>query len=425
MALEPICLQLPIESPTNRRAYFYWSRPDESHSMLGYGELIKLVAEGEQRFKSLQQQYLTLSRQWHGKNMSMPKAFLGYAFDPLSAMSGHWRNLPNAQLSIPEITIETTTQRSCITINFDHRNIQNNDLFLARLKTSLQHILNPSTNSDQISPAHILTTEEIPDRARWQQLSDRAIQLIRHQQIDKLVFSRKLSLVTDSHINSQQLLDKLCEHYPGCTIIAYARNDLEMIAATPERLLSLNQEHIHCDAIGGTLDINDQPSYAELMSRQSVSASKLLHEHAIIVDHIRRKLEPLCPKLELPIAPSLMKLQNLYHLQTRISGQITDSVSLFDLIEQLHPTPAISGQPQQPAMEWIQQNEAYDRGWYTGGFGWLDANKQGEISVLLRCALIKNKQLELFAGAGLVADSNTDSEWQETELKMKTILELI
>lgn len=423
--LQTIHFGLPNESNADKPSYFYWSRPDESHSILGYGELIKLVAGQQQRFSSLQKQYKHLCQQWYGDNPFMPKAFLGYAFDPLSAMTEHWSDLPNAQLSIPEIIIETRAQKTSITINFDHQQTEDTDKLLARLFASLEQIIKPPGRPKHPPPVHISSSKAIPDKIHWQQLSEQAIQLIAQKQMNKLVFSRKLSLLAESDFDSRQLLDKLSKHYPGCTIIACAKNNLELIAATPERLLSLNHGHISCDAIGGTLDINDQPSYAELINGQSASASKLLHEHAIIVDHIRQQLEPLCPKLEIPVAPSLMKLHNLYHLQTRINGQIADSVSLFDLIDQLHPTPAIGGQPHRAAMQWIQQNEAYDRGWYTGGFGWMDGNNEGEISVLLRCALIKNNQLDLFAGAGLVADSVADSEWHETELKMKTILELI
>lgn len=425
LTLDHLSLRLPISSSPDNDTYFYWSHPDQGHSILGYGERIRLVAHGQQRFQSLQHQYKSLSGQWYGGHEAMPKAFLGYAFDPLSLMTEHWCDLPNTQLSIPQISVETFHQDSNITINFDHRHNQDSTQFLSALKTHLQKLVQTPAESKPEPVIHINSTEATPNKTQWQRLSEQAIQLIRQQQLDKLVFSRKLSLIADSAFSSQQLLDKLGKHYPTCTIIACARNDLQLIAATPERLLSLNQGHISCDAIGGTLDINDQPCYVDLMRGQSSSASKLLHEHAIIVDHIRTKLEPLCPQLELPVAPSLMKLQHLYHLQTRINGQIDDSVSLFDLIEQLHPSPAIGGQPHQPAMQWIQQNEAYDRGWYTGGFGWMDNNQQGEISVLLRCALIKNRQLDLFAGAGLVAESNANSEWHETELKMKTILELI
>ncbi len=138
----------------------------------------------------------------------------------------------------------------------------------------------------------------------------------------------------------------------------------------------------------------------------------------------------------MPVSPYLMKLHNLYHLETPIQGKLMENNDLFDALEVLHPTPAVAGLPTQKAKQWILENENYDRGWYTGAFGWLDGQKNGDLSVMLRCALIqsddpsnntekKSSQLDLFAGAGLVAESSPDAEWLETELKMKTILEML
>jgi len=197
---EPVYLRLP----TDKQTYFYWSRPDESHSILGHGELVKLVAEGEQRFQSLQLQYQNLFSQWHGEKNHIPKAFIGHAFDPLSAMTEHWRGLPNAQLSIPEITIETTAQHSNITINIDHQQSCNSTEFLDDLQTRLQNLFNTNIYSGPSSVTHINSTKAIPDKAQWQKLSEQAIQLIHQKEIDKLVFSRKLSLIADCEISSQK-----------------------------------------------------------------------------------------------------------------------------------------------------------------------------------------------------------------------------
>lgn len=118
-----------------------------------------------------------------------------------------------------------------------------------------------------------------------------------------------------------------------------------------------------------------------------------------------------------------MMLHNMYHLETLIQGTIKPNYGFFDLIEALHPTPAVAGFPAHKAKRWLVQHEGYNRGWYSGAFGWVDSDFNGELSVMLRCALIKEQKITLFAGAGLVAESDPETEWLETEIKMNTILE--
>ena len=205
-----------------------------------------------------------------------------------------------------------------------------------------------------------------------------------------------------------------------------------MIAASPEHLLTLQHPDIQSDAIGGTI-LNDHSSYHTGLIKQlivqsdakSAESKKLLKEHAIIAQDIYQRLDPLCNTLTMPISPFLKKLHNMYHLETPIQGKLNDEYDLFDVIETLHPTPAVAGYPAQESKQWLLENEHYHRGWYTGAFGWLEGNQNGELSVMLRCALIKDNQLTIFAGAGLIAESDPEIEWQETESKMQTILEML
>lgn len=208
------------------------------------------------------------------------------------------------------------------------------------------------------------------------------------------------------------------------------------MAASPENLLRLHHPNIQSDAIGGTIQRkrmeNGQfaslplPLHSLLSTDTSTSESKkLLKEHLFIAQDIYNRLDPLCKTLIMPGSPLLMKLHHLYHLETPIHGQLMDEVDLFDVIKALHPTPAVAGSPAQIARQWLLENENYHRGWYTGAFGWLDGHLNGELSVLLRCAIHKDRQIDLFAGAGLVAESDAEQEWYETELKMQTILDML
>ena len=127
----------------------------------------------------------------------------------------------------------------------------------------------------------------------------------------------------------------------------------------------------------------------------------------------------------LPPVPQLRKLRNIYHLETPVSGRLTSRQTVLSLTERLHPTPAIAGFPSTESVNWIRENEKHKRGWYAGAFSLMSGDQSGEVSVLLRCALVNQTRINVYAGAGLVAESDVNMEWQETKLKLNAILDLL
>ena len=159
------------------------------------------------------------------------------------------------------------------------------------------------------------------------------------------------------------------------------------------------------------------------MTLRLLNCRKAQHEHSLVVDSIQSALAPLCRELALPDTPAVVKLRNLQHLWTGIKGTLRSGVSLLDAARRLHPTPAVAGTPTATACRWLQDHENLARGWYSGIVGWLQPNGDGELSVLLRCAVLQGRSAELFAGAGIVADSDPQAELQETEIKLRAMLE--
>ena len=129
----------------------------------------------------------------------------------------------------------------------------------------------------------------------------------------------------------------------------------------------------------------------------------------------------LCTELHWDPTPSVLELPNLQHLATSFSGHLNVNRNLFDLVQVLHPTPAVGGVPREKAMDLIRNLEG-DRGWYAGPVGWIDHRGNGQSSVAIRSAIIQGNHATLFAGSGIVAGSNAKMEEQETELKFKPLL---
>ncbi|MCU7801127.1 MAG: chorismate-binding protein [gamma proteobacterium symbiont of Lucinoma myriamae] len=372
-------------------------------------------------------------------------------------MNDHWQSLPNTLLTIPRLLIKEIDSSQSLIVNIKLEASSYNSSF-SLIEALLQQLFNqPLTETDITQHPSAPTSFKPNDKPAssayksWQSLTQNAINQIQSGEFDKLVTSRQSTLQTSTKVSVPKLVQKLVQHYPSCSILRYHTSEKTIIAASPERLLSLQHPDIQSNAIGGTISrkkqsnnkplntntsnnyTNSLPFFLKQSTEQTgdelAESKKLLKEHQFISQSIYQNLDPLCHTLKMPITPFLMKLHNLYHLETPVYGKLMDKYDLFDCIDSLHPTPAVAGIPTQQAKQWLLDNEKYHRGWYTGAFGWIDANMNGDLSVMLRCALIEQQehkqQINLFSGAGLVAESDPDAEWQETELKMQTIMEML
>ena len=431
----PIVLAIPDTHDT-----FFLSKPETGFSLLGFGTFLSITAWDQQRFNIIKSEFNSILNDWIPANQAttgtLPVAFMGFAFADDDKMTEQWQDLPNTVLIIPELLIREENGEQTLIANFRLDN-ENQSHYFDRLHKHL------STYLQQHKSISVSEHHNLPERFNsvmdedWLQLSHNALSEISAGTFDKLVISRQLSHTLSAPIAIQPLFEKLKQHYPSCTLLCYQYSDKTIIAASPENLLSLQHPFIQSDAIGGTVlrEKTTNPSPDSLPARfghgllttgnDSVENRKLLKEHLIIAQDIYQRLDPLCQSLKMPVSPVLMKLHNLYHLETPIQGRLMAQFDIFDVINALHPTPAVAGFPADSARQWLLKNENYQRGWYTGAFGWLDGQKNGEFSVMLRCALIKDDEINLFAGAGLIAESDPELEWYETETKMQTILEML
>ncbi|MCU7938570.1 MAG: chorismate-binding protein [gamma proteobacterium symbiont of Bathyaustriella thionipta] len=460
-----ISLQTPLKKTVSLSSAhfcesFFLSQPDSGFTLLGLDSLLTFKAKGKQRFNTIKRAYADTLKQWyqHENNKTpSPIAFLAFAFDEDDPMNKHWQSLHNTLLTIPRVLIKQSNSSQSLIINIT-LDASDFDANFSKIETLLHQLFNPSPTESEPSQASFViaslteNNKQTPSAYEdWQSLAQKAINQIQSGQFDKLVTSRQSTVQTSSKTSVSKLIQKLVQYYPCCSILSYHTTDKSIVAASPERLLSLHHPDIQSNAIGGTISRN-KPSTgkrsernntknntaplsffikqsSEQTSDELAENNKLLKEHHFISQNIYQNLDPLCHTLKMPISPFLMKLHNLYHLETPVQGKLMDKYDVFDCVEALHPTPAVAGIPTQQAKQWLIDNENYHRGWYTGGFGWIDANMNGDFSVMLRCALLHKQeheqQINLFSGAGLVAESDPDAEWYETELKLQTILEML
>lgn len=202
-----------------------------------------------------------------------------------------------------------------------------------------------------------------------------------------------------------------------------------LVGATPERLLSRRGAHIVSSPLAGSAARGPDLAASEARAQALLQSAKDQGEHRYVVQAIGDLLAPLCRQLQVPRTPGLHATDTMWHLGTRIEGELKDAslqsldqTSSAALAALLHPTPAVGGTPRAQALATIAELEPQARGFYAGAVGWCDARGDGDWYVSLRCARVQGRQARLFAGAGIVADSEPEAEGAETRAKFNAML---
>ncbi len=395
--------------------WFFWHRPASDHRLLGVGLAAEISSSGGARFQHLARQVEKAQSGWthinQGQASPLARAFLGFAFDPEHEPAGRWQGFPNLAFIVPSLLLEWRNGGCTLTFSHDCETALPSEQVISNWLAHLYRLL-AVEEEQQLTAGELLAQREYPPSSQWVGTVADAVEAIRSQELEKVVLSRTLELAFDRPPSSGPLLERLAGDFPGCTSLGACFGGATLLAATPERLLRMNGSDIHCDALAGTFPVDSQARHAHMAA----------HEHAPVVSAIRHALRPFCSSLRTDRAPGRMALNNLAHLYTAIHGRVRQGVRPLQLVDSLHPTPAVGGMPRAAALEWMGENERGMRGWYTGGFGWLGDNRQADLSVLLRCARIRGDRAILYAGAGITRVSDPQTELRETELKFEPML---
>ncbi|MGB5407912.1 MAG: isochorismate synthase [Thiogranum sp.] len=415
----------PLPAP-----YLYWARPDRDLQQLGLGEAWRTTASGPQRFDTLSNALRQLECNWQrghppGSPGPGPGVFCALAFAPDDSMTTCWEGLPNSILFVPRILLRSEAGQTSLTFTCTGKELQQAEAVLSDwsglIKQLCQAVSASQKPTGEDSQQAVRVTPQTD--TSWTEAVQRAIDSIKSGQLDKVVTARRVRLEASRSFEATKILSRLARLYPSCLLLAIKLGGNTVISATPERLATLRNRSIRCDALGGTTSRSQDSGRDRQLALRLLNSHKTQHEHALVVKSIQAALEPLCRQLALPDTPAVVKLRNLQHLWTGIKGTLRSGVSLLDAARRLHPTPAVAGTPTATACRWLQDHENLARGWYSGIVGWLQPNGDGELSVLLRCAVLQGRSAELFAGAGIVADSDPQAELQETEIKLRAMLE--
>lgn len=257
---------------------------------------------------------------------------------------------------------------------------------------------------------------DTPD-AGWPDVVRRCIEAIGQGRAEKVVLARDVVTTAEDPIDLRWLLSRLAGDYPDTW--AFAVDGL--VGATPEMLVRLDAGHVFSRVLAGTAaraaDVEDDQHAADAL----LASRKDLSEHAFAVDSVVERLSPLCSAVVAPRSPALLTLPNLFHLVSDLDGRAEPGTTVLELAGALHPSAAVGGTPREAAQELIAEFEGRDRGRYASPVGWMDARGDGDMGLALRCGRVlpeDPRRLRMWAGGGIVAESDPDAELAETHTKL-------
>jgi isochorismate synthase len=251
-----------------------------------------------------------------------------------------------------------------------------------------------------------------------------AVTEIRSGDLSKVVVARAVRVSAPDTIDVFALLRHLRSIHRESFVFGVWQSDSAFVGASPERLVRVTGSEVEASSLAGTIERGATPSADADNAHLLRESTKDLAEHVAVRDELISALSERCDDVRAADTPSLLTLPNVHHLHTPIRARLRNGDSLLSLVGALHPTPAVGGLPRDVALEFIEDHEGLDRGWYAAPVGWI-GGQSGEFAVALRSALVDGNHAVLYAGCGIVAESDPDLEYAESNLKLKAMLSAI
>ncbi|GAA3092260.1 chorismate-binding protein [Nonomuraea salmonea] len=251
----------------------------------------------------------------------------------------------------------------------------------------------------------------------WEHVVAQAAKRIREGELEKVVLARDLVATAERPIDVRLLLSRLSARYPECYTFSVAG----LVGATPELLIRRTGQEIESLVLAGTTPRGTGPADDLARGAALLASAKDRHEHECAIASVRQTLAPLCSSLTTPDEPELLMLPNVQHLASHVTGRLADGASVLDVVAAMHPTAAVGGTPTSTAIQVIRELEGMDRAGYAGPVGWIDAHGDGEWGIALRSGLVQGRRARLFAGGGIMGDSDPAAELAEAQAKFRVM----
>ncbi|MDQ3587186.1 MAG: isochorismate synthase [Actinomycetota bacterium] len=405
----------------------------DDRALAGLGTAAVVQAEGPGRFADAADGVRALARRvLAGEGADDPGAppgsgpvlVGGFAFAADGGATPEWSSFPPARLVLPEVSLSRLGDEARLTVNATVWPDDRPDEVVARAEERLEEMRPcgmPLLDPDLVGRPQVAGAAP---PAHFEGAVARAVERIRAGELEKIVLAREVRVHTRSAVDAGPIVDALRTAFPDCFCFCVGTPGAAFVGASPELLVRREGSRVGTMALAGTTRRSADPAVDDHFGEQLRASAKDAEEHAIVARRIERRLEPVSLWVTAADEPVLVKVQNVQHLATPIRAQLARPRSAIELAGLLHPTPAVGGEPREAAEPLIPVLEGMDRGWYAGPVGWTDLSEDGEFCVALRCALLRDRVAHLYAGGGIVRDSDPAAELAETEVKLQALLPL-
>jgi salicylate biosynthesis isochorismate synthase/menaquinone-specific isochorismate synthase len=405
--------------------WFAWEQPDRGFALAGLGAVAEVVSRGDGRFDDLSRGCAKIAR---GRLAEEPEELPagagpvwvgGFAFDHSGAGSPEWSSFPPALMVLPELSLARVDGATYLTLSaVAGEPVGDASRRLAGLREAQLPLLDPH-------PSGATTIRSAAPPRHYEEAVATAVERIRAAELEKIVLAREVTVEAPSAHDPAALFAAMRELFPSCFCFCAGSSEGAFIGASPELLVRRRGATAATVALAGSTRRSADPAVDDHLGEQLLHSAKDRSEHEIVARRIERALRGRSVWVHAESEPALIKVANIQHLATPIGAQLANPVSAIELAGLLHPTPAVGAEPREPGLAAIAELEHLDRGWYAGPVGWMDAAEDGEFCVALRSALLRDRTAHLYAGAGIVADSDPAAELAETEIKLGALLPLL
>ena len=407
-----------------KEIYFYTTQVKENISFLGFDSIFQVNAYGKSRIENTEKKMTELENvflsNWKEYNVNSIPLFLGGMKFSTDNSDELWNDFSDSEWFIPKFLFFELSGKQYFVYNFFGNPFIKDQIF-SDFET-LNLLLEKNEDSRIIGKIKISSNGK--EKETWVHNVNRALSEINSGNVQKIVLSRQVNLELESNTNISKILETLGEKYPRCYVFAFRKNESVFFGASPEKLAKISNGWIEADALAGSISRGNSTDEDDNLAKALLSSKKDLAEQKIVVSFIKESFAQFCENVICDEIPAIRKLPNIQHLWTPIKGKLNSEQSIFSILKELHPTPAICGVPWTKARDSIIEMEPHDRGLFSGMIGWFNFNNEGEFAVAIRSALLKKKTVHAFAGCGIVKGSMPEIEYEESELKLKPIISL-
>ncbi len=398
---------------------FFWQTPS-GEVVAGVGVARRVRMSQKTNFAAVREgvrRMLSDVRSVGDRHAPQPVAVGGFAFDERE--DERWAAFGSAHFVVPRVLLHRRREGAWLTV------IAAEAAEAARLWRRVHRRLRRANFELGSAPCRAHASDAHPEREIWLAHVARAVEAVRAGTLRKVVLARTVRY-PGCRPDPVAALAHLRQRYVGSYCFLFEpRAGHAFFGASPETLAEVENGALRTMALAGSARRGATPEDDAAQAESLLRSVKDRHEHALVAEAIVQAVQPLSVSVHVEPTPHVLRLPNIQHLHTPITAHLRPTVDVWDVLAQLHPTPAVGGLPRRAALALMQQLEPFARGWYAAPFGVANAAGEGHFAVAIRSALATPEGVTLFAGAGIVADSEPQREWEETALKLRPLLEAI